>query len=202
MCSISCCFNKLRDTIHFQVSLPFLFMIWYASCDWWELWNILCSFGPGDPLWVCVLLAWTWVISLCTSLPPLLGALFNKVYHSFIAINWIFHFNRLIFSLYPQIILVMNTTGRNSVFLFFLGWKICWLGGFFFLLNGEKQGFFEFSSWLNIEIISFFGMIARFYMEFLFVAKNTEDRLLSYFHTFYIQICLNNILGMTTNLAT
>jgi hypothetical protein len=86
----------------------------------------------------------------------LLGALFNKVYHSFIAINWIFHFNRLIFSLYPQIILVMNTTGRNSVFLFFLGWKICWLGGFFFLLNGEKQGFFEFSSWLNIEIISFF----------------------------------------------
>jgi hypothetical protein len=40
-------------------------------------------------------------------------------------------------------------------FSFFWGEKFVGWGGFFFLLNGEKQGFFEFSSWLNIEIISF-----------------------------------------------
>jgi hypothetical protein len=34
-------------------------------------------------LGVFALLVWTWVLSLCSSFPPLLGALFNEVYQGF-----------------------------------------------------------------------------------------------------------------------
>jgi hypothetical protein len=37
-----------------------------------------------EPLGVFVLLAWTLVLSLCSSFPPLLGALFNEVYQGFL----------------------------------------------------------------------------------------------------------------------
>ncbi len=39
---------------------------------------------PCDPLWVCAFLAQTWVLFLCPSFPPLLGALFNKIYQFFV----------------------------------------------------------------------------------------------------------------------
>jgi hypothetical protein len=47
----------------------FSILLWYASCNWWGLWNIICSFAPFDYLWVCALLTWTWVLSLCPSFP-------------------------------------------------------------------------------------------------------------------------------------
>ncbi len=112
MCSISYyCFNKLINTIHFQVSLPFLFMICFLRLAW-ALEHNLFSLSLATPFgFVCF---WVGLGSSLFVLPcPLLLGWFH---HNQLILS--FHFNRLIFSLYPQIILVMNTTGRNSVFLF------------------------------------------------------------------------------------
>ncbi len=37
-----------------------------------------------DPLWVFELLVWTWVLPLCSSFPPLLGAMFDGACQGFI----------------------------------------------------------------------------------------------------------------------
>ncbi len=74
----------LLDLVQFEVSLPFLNMLLTIGGG---LWNLICSFATLRPLWVFVLLARTLVLSLCSSLPPLLGALFNEVYLGFIILN-------------------------------------------------------------------------------------------------------------------
>ncbi len=83
----------LPDLVQFEVSFPFLNML------------LRLVRGSGTlfvPLPLCdpfglLLLAWTLVLSLCSSLPPLLGALFNEVYHSFIILNP-FHSNLTFYS--------------------------------------------------------------------------------------------------------
>jgi hypothetical protein len=56
----------------------------HASCDWWGLWNIICSFAPLLPCLGFACVAQTWVLSLCSSFPPLPGALFNGACYGFI----------------------------------------------------------------------------------------------------------------------
>ncbi len=53
----------------YAFSFLFSILLWYASWNWWGLCNIICSFTPFDYLWVCALLTWTWVLSLCPSFP-------------------------------------------------------------------------------------------------------------------------------------
>lgn len=68
---------------------------------------------------------------------------------------------------------------------------------FFLLLNGEKTSFFLVFQLPNIEIISFLeGLPDSIWSSCL----QPKIQKAVYFCTFYI--CLNNILGMITNLAT
>jgi hypothetical protein len=69
----------------------------YASCDWWGLWNMICSFTPlCDLLWSLLFGLILRSFALCVlSFPPLLGALFNGVWrgfrHFFSLKNKLFH---------------------------------------------------------------------------------------------------------------
>jgi hypothetical protein len=70
--------NKLFTFIWRLIAFSgFPFLFWYASCYWGRLWNIICSLC--DSLWVLLFLVRSWVFSLCSSFPPLLGVLFNEV---------------------------------------------------------------------------------------------------------------------------
>jgi len=74
--------RTLLGLLLFQVSIPFSFL--YAPCEWWGLWNIICSDAPLWPILHSALLAQTWFLSFFSLFSPLLSALFNGVCQGFI----------------------------------------------------------------------------------------------------------------------
>jgi len=66
------------SSFSFRFLIPFQKI--YTSCDWWGLWNIICSFALYDPLWLYSFHP-SRVLCICSFFPSLLGALFNGVCH-------------------------------------------------------------------------------------------------------------------------